>query len=48
MAPAAGLSCCQSHSVEWHISLSGAGDAIFPSGRSVERQSDRGHFGSVD
>jgi hypothetical protein len=48
MAPEAGLSCCQPHSVEWHISRSDAGGATFLSGRSVERQSDCGHFGSVD
>jgi hypothetical protein len=48
MVPEAGLSCCQPHSVEWHSSRSGAGDAVFLSGRSVERQSDCGHFGSVD
>jgi hypothetical protein len=48
MAPEVGLSCCQPHSVEWHNSRSGAGGAVFLSGRSVERQSDCGHFGSVD
>jgi hypothetical protein len=48
MAPEAGLSCCQPHSVEWHSSRSGAGGAVFLSGRLVERRSDRGHFGSVD
>jgi hypothetical protein len=48
MAPEAGLSCCQPHAVEWHSSRSGAGGAVFPSGRSVERRSDCGHFGSVD
>jgi hypothetical protein len=48
MAPEARLSCCQPHSVEWHSSRSGAGNAVFPSGRSVERRSDCGHFGSVD
>jgi hypothetical protein len=37
MAPEAGLSCCQPHSVEWHNSRSGAGGAVFLSGRSVER-----------
>jgi hypothetical protein len=30
MAPEAGLSCCQPHSVEWHNSRSGAGDTVFP------------------
>jgi hypothetical protein len=48
MAPEAGLGCCQPHSVEWHSSRSGAGGAVFLSGRSVERRSDCGHFGSVD
>jgi hypothetical protein len=48
MAPEAGLSCCQPHSVEWHSSRSGAGGAVFLSGRSVERRSDCGHFGPVD
>jgi hypothetical protein len=48
MAPEAGLGCCQPHSVEWHSSRSGAGGAVLLSGRSVERQSDCGHFGSVD
>jgi hypothetical protein len=48
MAPEAGLSCCQPHSVEWHSSRSGAGSAVFLSGRSVERRSDCSHFGSVD
>jgi hypothetical protein len=47
-APEAGLSCCQPHSVEWHNSRSDAGGAVFLSGRSVERRSDCGHFGSVD
>jgi hypothetical protein len=48
MAPEAGLGCCQPHSVEWHNSRSGAGGAVLLSGRSVERRSDYGHFGSVD
>jgi hypothetical protein len=48
MAPEAGLSCCQPHSVEWHNSQSGAGGAVLLSGRSVERRRDCGHFGSVD
>jgi hypothetical protein len=42
-----GLTACQPHSVKWHRSRSGAGGAVFLSGRSVERQSDGGHFGSV-
>jgi hypothetical protein len=48
MAPEAGLGCCQPQSVEWHSSQSGAGGAVLLSGRSVERQSDYSHFGSVD
>jgi hypothetical protein len=48
MAPEAGLGCCQPHSVEWHNSQSGAGGVVLSSGRSVERRSDCGHFGSVD
>ena len=48
MAPEAGLSCCQPHSIEWHNSRSDAGSAVLLSGRSVERQSDCGHFGPVD
>jgi hypothetical protein len=48
MSPEAGLSHCQPHSVEWHNSRGDAGSAVFLSGRSVERRSDCGHFGSVD
>jgi hypothetical protein len=48
MAPEAGLGRCQPHSVEWHNSRSDAGGAVFLSGRSVERRSDCGRFGSVD
>jgi hypothetical protein len=48
MAPEAGLGCCQPHSAEWHSSRSGTGDAVLLSDRSVERQSDYGHFGFVD
>ena len=48
MAPEAGLSCCQPHSVEWHSSRSDTGGAAFLSGRSVERRSDCGHFGSIN
>jgi hypothetical protein len=48
MALEARLGCCQPHSVEWHSSRSGAGDAVFLSGRSVERRNDYDHFGSVD
>jgi hypothetical protein len=40
-----GLTVCQSHSVKWHRSRSGAGGAVLLSGRSVERRSDGGHFG---
>jgi hypothetical protein len=42
------LTACQPHSVQWHRSRSGAGGVVFLSGRSVERRSDCGHFGSVD
>jgi hypothetical protein len=42
-----GLTACQSHSVKWHRSRSGAGGAVLLSGRSVERRSDGGHFGSA-
>jgi hypothetical protein len=48
MAPEAGPSFYQPHSVEWHNSRSRAGDAVFLSGRSVERRSDCGHFGPID
>jgi hypothetical protein len=41
-----GLTACQSHSVKWHCSQSGAGGAVLLSDRSVERRSDDGHFGS--
>jgi hypothetical protein len=42
-----GLTACQSHSVKWHRSRSGAGGAVLLSGRSVGRRSDGGHFGSA-
>jgi hypothetical protein len=42
-----GLTACQSHSVKWHCSRSGAGGAVLLSGRSMERRSDGGHFGSA-
>jgi hypothetical protein len=42
-----GLTACQSHSVKWHCSRSGAGSAVLLSDRSVERRSDGGHFGSA-
>jgi hypothetical protein len=48
MAPEAGLGRRQPHSVEWYSSRSDAGGAVFLPGRSVERRSDCGHFGSVD
>jgi hypothetical protein len=48
MAPEAGPSYCQLHSVEWHDSRSEAGDAVFLSVRSVKWRSDCGHFDSVD
>jgi hypothetical protein len=41
------LTACQPHSIKWHRSRSGAGGAVFLSGRSVERRSDDGHFGFV-
>jgi hypothetical protein len=43
-----GLTACQPHSVKWRCSRCGAGGAVLLSGRSVERRSDCGHFGSVD
>jgi hypothetical protein len=46
--PRPDFGCCQPHSVEWHSSRSDADGAVFLSGWSVERQSDCGHFGSVD
>jgi hypothetical protein len=42
-----GLTACQSHSVKWHCSRSGAGGAVLLPGRLVERRSDGGHFGSA-
>jgi hypothetical protein len=48
MSPEAGLSRCRPHSGEWHDSRSRAGGAVFLSGRSVERRSYCGHFGSID
>jgi hypothetical protein len=45
--PRQGLTACQSYSVQWHCSRSGAGGAVLLSGRSVERRSDGGHFGSA-
>jgi hypothetical protein len=42
-----GLIACQSHSVKWHCSRSGAGGVVLLSGRSVERRSDGSHFGSA-
>jgi hypothetical protein len=48
MTPEAGLGCRQPYSVERHSSRSDAGGAALLSGRSVERRSDCGHFGSVD
>jgi hypothetical protein len=44
----AGLTARQPHSAEWRSSWSGAGGAVLLSGRSVERRSHCGHFGSVD
>jgi hypothetical protein len=48
MAPKAGLGGGQPHPDGRHSSRSGAGGAVFLSGRSVERRSDCGRFGSVD
>jgi hypothetical protein len=48
MAHEAGLGRCQPHSVEWHSSRSDTSGAVFLSDWSEERQSDCGHFGSVD
>jgi hypothetical protein len=48
MASEASLGCCQPYSVEWHSSRSDAGGAVLLSGRSVERRSDCGPFGSID
>jgi hypothetical protein len=45
--PWRGLTARQTHSVEWHRSRSGAGGAVLLSDRSVEQQSDGGHFGSA-
>jgi hypothetical protein len=42
-----GLTACQSHSVKRHRSRSGTGGTVLLSGRSVERRSDGGHFGSA-
>jgi hypothetical protein len=42
-----GPTACQSHSIKWHCSRSGAGGAVLLSGWSVERRSDDGHFGSA-
>jgi hypothetical protein len=43
-----GLTACQPYSVKWHRSRCGAGGAVLLSGRSVERRSDCGHFGSLN
>jgi hypothetical protein len=48
VAPAAELGCCQPHPGGWHNSRSGAGGAVFLSGRSVEGRSDCGHFDPAD
>jgi hypothetical protein len=48
MASEAGLGGCQPHLDGWYSSRSSAGGTVFLSGRSVERRSDCGHFGSVD
>jgi hypothetical protein len=41
------LTACQSYSVQWRCSRCGVGGAVLLSGRSVERRSDGGHFGSA-
>jgi hypothetical protein len=48
VAPEVGLSYCQPHPGGWHSSRSGAGDAVFLSGQSVEGRSDCGHLGPAD
>jgi hypothetical protein len=48
MALEAGLGCCQPHSAEWRSSRSGTGGTVLLSGRSEDRRSDCGHFGSID
>jgi hypothetical protein len=48
MAPEAGLGGCRPYPDGWHSSRSSAGGTAFLSGRSVERRSDCGNFGSVD
>jgi hypothetical protein len=48
MALEADLGGCQPHPDGRHSSRSSTGGAVFLSGRSVERRSDCGHFGSVD
>jgi hypothetical protein len=48
VAPEAELGYCQPHPDGWHNSRSGAGDAVFLSGRSVEGRSDCGHFDPAD
>jgi hypothetical protein len=48
VAPEAGLSCSQPHPSGWHNSRRGTSGAVFLSGRSVEGQSDCGHFDLAD
>jgi hypothetical protein len=48
VVPEAGLGCCQPHPGGWHSSRSRAGGTVFLSGKSVEGQSDCGHFGPAD
>jgi hypothetical protein len=48
MVPDVGLGGCLPHPDGRHSSRSSTGGAVFLSGRLVERQSDCGHFGSID
>jgi hypothetical protein len=48
VAPEAELGCCKPHPGGWHSSRSGAGGAVFLSGRSVKGRSDCGHFDLAD
>jgi hypothetical protein len=44
VAPEPELDCCQLHPGGWHSNRRGASGAVFLSGRSVKRRSDRDHF----
>jgi hypothetical protein len=48
MAPEASLGGCQPHPDGWHSSRSSTSGIVFLLGRSMERRSDCGHFGSID